>query len=76
MKEILVGGIGILSGVILFGLTLVGAAIYSPYLATVGYSSELGLYVTALKEIGILPIVISIALFTSRGYFLVKDLKS
>lgn len=76
MKEIVVGGIGILSGVVLFGLTLVAAAIYSPYQATVGYSSEMGLFVSTLGAIGIFPLVISTVLFASGIFFLVKDMKN
>lgn len=72
IKQTVVGGIGVLSGVILFGLTLVAAAIYSIYVATDGYYTNLGVYGTALKEIGIFPLVISAVLFVAGVYFLIS----
>lgn len=77
LKEIVVGGIGILSGVILFGLILVAAAIYAPYQAsTEGFSSQLGVYISTLRTIGLFPLVISAGLFVSGIYFLIKEMKN
>lgn len=64
MKQLIAGGIGVLSGVILFGFTLVAAAIYALELSSIGYYTQWGLYGSALLAIGIVPLVISAALFT------------
>ena len=63
MKQLIAGGIGVLSGVILFGFTLVAAAIYALELSSIGYSGQWGLYGSALIDIGIVPLVISASLF-------------
>lgn len=63
MKNTILGGVGILSGVILFGFTLVAAAVHSLSLREFGYSTDLGVYGTALQEVGVIPIIISVVLF-------------
>lgn len=72
MRHIIVGGIGVLSGVILFGFTLVAAAIYAMELSAIGYSGELGLYGSSLVEIGIAPMIISAVLFIFGLVFFYK----
>ncbi|WP_033541695.1 hypothetical protein [Planococcus sp. CAU13] len=72
MKFVLLGGISILSGVLIFGFTLVAAAVYSPQVATLGYSANLGVYGTALKEIGILPLMMSFIFFVVGLVLIVK----
>lgn len=74
IKQVIAGGIGVLSGVILFGFTLVAAAVYSSYVATNGYFTNLGVFGTALKEIGVLPLIISALLFAGGVYILIRDL--
>ena len=79
MKKILVGSVGILSSVILFGLTLVSAAIYSLYLtnsgAAGGWDTNLGPFGTALQEIGVLPLFICALLFLVGVYYIVVGSK-
>jgi hypothetical protein len=72
MKQLIAGGIGVLSGVILFGFTLVAAAIYALELSSIGYSTQWGPYGSAIIEIGIVPLVISAALFTAGLVLLFK----
>ncbi|MBT2582625.1 hypothetical protein [Planococcus sp. ISL-109] len=67
MKHIIAGGIGVISGIVLFGFTLVAAAIYALELSSIGYSGKWGLYGSALIEIGIVPLLISASLFHRRA---------
>lgn len=79
MKKIIIGVIGVLSSVILFGLTLVAVSIYSLYLSApdIGeYDSNLGVFGTSLAEIGLIPLVISFLIFTVGIYFLIQGLKN
>lgn len=77
MKKIVVGSVGVLSSVILFGLTLVSASIYSLYLATpgAGWNGNLGPFGTALKEIGTRPLIICVILFLVGVYYMVDGFK-
>lgn len=72
MKQLIAGGIGVLSGVILLGFTLVAAAIYALEISSTGYYTRWGLYGSALIAIGIVPLVISAALFTAGLVLLFK----
>lgn len=72
MKQLIGGGIGVISGILLFGFTLVAAAVYSLHLREVGYSGEFGLYLSALGEVGIFPIILSMILFFSGLVLLFK----
>ncbi|MEZ0481594.1 phosphatase [Planococcus sp. SSTMD024] len=72
MKQLIGGGIGVISGILLFGFTLVAAAVYSLHLREVGYSGEYGLYLTALGEVGIFPIILSLVLFIAGLVLLFK----
>ncbi|ANU11061.1 hypothetical protein A1A1_14889 [Planococcus antarcticus DSM 14505] len=73
MKYVIIGGIGILSGIMLLGFTLVAAAVYALELSSVGYFEHWGLYGSALIEIGIVPILISTSLFITGLTFLYRS---
>lgn len=79
MKKLLVGFVGIVSSVILFGLTVVSASIYSLYLTSSGgaggWNTNLGPFGTALQEIGLVPLVICALLFLVGVYYIVVGLK-
>ncbi|MBU9674463.1 hypothetical protein KQ939_13485 [Planococcus sp. CP5-4] len=90
MRELIAGGIGVITGIVLFGFTLVAAAVYSLNMGmSAGGYYEYGLYLTALWEVGIFPIILSSTLFFSglgflfratdrewrEKYFLVEDEK-
>ncbi|KAB7709099.1 phosphatase [Bacillus aerolatus] len=78
MKKLIIGGTGVLSGVILFGMTLIAAAVYSLYLTApdIGsYDTNLGVFGTALKEIGNIPLIISLLLFIVGVFYLIKGIK-
>lgn len=72
MRELIAGGIGIISGILLFGFTSIAAAVYSMHLREVGYSGEFGLYLSALWEVGIVPIIFSLIFFFLGLRFLFK----
>ncbi|MBT2655309.1 phosphatase [Bacillus sp. ISL-18] len=80
MKKLVIGAIGVISGVFLYGMTLIASAIYSLYLTAPdtggGYDTDLGVFGTALKEIGTIPLIISIILFIAGIYYLYKGMKS
>ena len=74
----IIGGIGVLSSIVLFGMVLISAAVYSLYLTAPdigGYDTNLGVYGTAIKEIGTVPLVISGILFLGGIYYLIKGIK-
>ena len=75
MKHIVMGGIGLLSGAVLAGLTLVAASVYSLYISQSGWDTRYGVFGTALRDIGIFPLIISIGLAAGGFYFFVKGLK-
>jgi hypothetical protein len=64
MKYILVGATGIISGIMLFGMTWIAAAIYT----TKG--GQYGQFTDALSKIGYFPIFISILLVITGVCFL------
>lgn len=63
MKQLIAGGIGVITGILLFGFTSIAAAVYSPQLKETGYSREFGLYLSALWEVGLVPIILSLFFF-------------
>lgn len=69
MKLIFIGGICVLSSTLLFGLTLVAAAVYALELSSTGYSIQFGLYGSALLEIGVVPILLSLIMASMGCYF-------
>jgi hypothetical protein len=77
MKKLIVGAVGVLSSVILFGLTRVSAAVYALYLTQpgAGWNTNLGPFGTALRSIGTFPIIISVLLFLVGIYFIVMGFK-
>lgn len=77
MKKICVGLSGIVSGVILLGLTNIAVVIYTLVLFQPdgqGWNSELGLYGTALLKVGTVPIVLSVVLIIAGFMFLSQEL--
>lgn len=78
LKKMIIGGIGVLSSIVLFGMVLIAAAVYSLYLSAPdigGYETDLGVYGTAIKEIGIVPLVLSGVLFLVGIYYLIIGIK-
>lgn len=78
LKKVIIGAIGVLSSVILFGLSLVSASIYSFYLTTSGgggWTPNLGPFGTALKEIGAFPVILSVLFFLVGIYFIVMGIR-
>lgn len=69
MRELIAGGIGVISGILLFGFTSIAAAVYSPQLRETGYSGEFGLYLSALWEVGAVPIIFSLIFFFRTRIF-------
>ncbi|KON84785.1 hypothetical protein AF331_12265 [Rossellomorea marisflavi] len=64
MKKLATGLVLILSSAILYGLTLITAAIYSTVLSQEGFGwdSRYGLFGTAFWKVGIVPAILSIIL--------------
>jgi hypothetical protein len=64
MKKLATGLVLILSSAILYGLTLITAAIYSTVLSKEGFGwdSCYGLFGTAFRKVGIVPLILSIIL--------------
>ncbi|WP_163103220.1 hypothetical protein [Peribacillus alkalitolerans] len=78
MKNLVIGGIGILSSTLLFGMTLISAAVYSLYSSEeggIGRSSNFGQFGTALYNIGFIPLLLSIIFFFIGIYYFHKSIK-
>lgn len=78
MKKLVIGSIGVLSSITLFGMTLISAAVYSLYLIKPdigGYDRNLGVFGTALKEIGTIPLILSGLLLLLGIYYLIRGVK-
>ncbi|PFH82643.1 hypothetical protein [Bacillus sp. AFS088145] len=78
MKNLIVGGIGVLASILLFGVTLISASIYSLYLsqpAGNGWDSNLGVLGTALVNIGIIPFLLSLVFFIIGAHYVYKGIK-
>lgn len=78
MKNLIVGGIGVLASILLFGVTLISASIYSLYLsrpAGGGWDSNLGVFGTALFNIGTIPLLLSLVFFIIGARYVYKGIK-
>lgn len=65
MKNTNIGLVLLLSSAIIYGSTLISASVYSLILGGVngqGWNTEYGVFGTAVREIGILPIIIAVLL--------------
>ncbi|PEJ60133.1 hypothetical protein CN692_02245 [Bacillus sp. AFS002410] len=77
MKNLFIGGIGILSSILLLGMTLITAAVYSLYVAKpygAHYNWRLGPFGSVLFTIGLIPLVISLIFFFIGINFIKKGI--
>jgi len=70
MKNIYVGLTLLLVSAIIYGSTLISASIYSKALADTSWDGRYGIFGTALREVGIIPLTIAI-LFGIIGVILI-----
>jgi hypothetical protein len=78
MKKMIIGSIGVLSGVLLYGLTLIASAIYTLYIVAPnggGYDRKLGVFGSALKEIGTMPLFIGGLFFLVGIFYIIIGIK-
>jgi hypothetical protein len=78
IKNTNTGLILLLSSAIIYGSALISASIYSHTLISTdgqGWNSQLGVFGTALKEVGIIPIIIAILIAIAGIIFVVKSKK-
>ncbi|KZE69063.1 hypothetical protein AWM68_02010 [Fictibacillus phosphorivorans] len=76
MKKLIIGSVFFISSIVLFGMTLISASVYSLYLTAPdigGYETNLGLFGTALKEVGIAPLSMSLVLLVAGIYLFIKS---
>jgi len=71
-----VGLIFLLSSAIIYGSALISASVYSQVLIVDGWDSRYGIFGTALREVGILPITIAILLGIVGMSLIVKSVRS
>lgn len=62
MKNTNIGLTLLLLSVIIYGSTLISASVYSQVLADRGWDNRYGIFGTALREVGTLPLTIAILL--------------
>lgn len=78
IKNIKIGSILLLSSAIIYGSALISASVYSQTLAStdgLGWSSQYGVFGTALREVGTIPIVIAALLAILGIIFVVQSRK-
>ncbi|WP_088014727.1 hypothetical protein [Gottfriedia acidiceleris] len=78
MKNLIFGAIGVLASILLFGSTLISASIYTFYLSKpggAGWDSNLGVFGTALFNIGTIPLLISLVFFFVGASYVYKGMK-
>ena len=75
MNRLLVGLTLLLSSAIIYGSTLISAAVYSENQKGFGWSSSYGLFGTAIREVGTVPIIISILTAITGLVFIVWTLR-
>ena len=74
MKKTILGSTIILAGIILYGLTNIAASIYGSFLD--GWYKDYGRFGTAMIEIGVVPIIISIICVIIGLVFIYHGLKN
>ncbi|WP_110113160.1 hypothetical protein [Bacillus sp. CGMCC 1.16541] len=74
MRNMLIGGISIIGGIILFCFTFVATATYSSQLYE--WDSRYGKFGTALLEMSLIPMFVSIALAGIGIVFILKEEKT
>lgn len=75
MTNLIIGGIGLITSIILFGMTVIPSAVYSLILSERGYDSNLGLFWTVLFNIEIIPLMVSGIFFFIGIFYLIKGIK-
>lgn len=73
MKKIVIGITGIISAIILFGMTMISASIFSTIID--GWDRRYGRFGTALLEVGTFPIVVSLIFFVIGAIFIINGVK-
>lgn len=75
MNKLIIGGIGLLTSIMLIGMTVIPSAVYSLNLSKRGYDSNLGLFGTVLFNIEIIPLMVSGVFFFIGIFYLIKGIK-
>jgi hypothetical protein len=75
MKNLIMGGIGVLSSILLFGMVLIPEAVYSLDLPERGYDRNLVVFGTALLNIETIPLLIGGTIFFIGIYYVIKGIK-
>lgn len=77
MKNTNVGLTILLMSAIIYGSALISASVYSQVLVMegIGWDTRYGIFGTALKQVGIIPIMISILLGIVGVYFTVVSIR-
>ncbi|WP_129692228.1 phosphatase [Gottfriedia acidiceleris] len=79
MKNLIIGGIAVLSSILLYGMTLISASIYSLYLTAPdyggGWNRNYGVFGTALEKVGIFPLLLSVIFFVIGIRYIIKSIK-
>ena len=78
MKSLWIGLTCLLISSILYGSTMIAAAIYSQLLGStdgLGWSTEYGIFGTAMLDIGIVPLVLAVIVGGTGVVLVVKDLQ-
>lgn len=70
IKNINIGLIFLLVSAIIYGSTLISASIYSQVIADTSWDKRYGIFGTALRKVGTLPLLI-VTLSTVIGFYLI-----
>ena len=77
MKHPIIGLTLLIASAIIYGASLIAASIYSQVLAQVvgEWDSRYGIFGTALREVGSVPLTIAILLGLLGGFLIVKSFR-
>ncbi|WP_217225119.1 phosphatase [Desertibacillus haloalkaliphilus] len=75
MKNIHIGISLFFVSAILYGATLISASIYAQALAETSWDGRYGIFGTAIREVGTLPLLIATLLVIIGVYFVVQSLR-
>ncbi|MCM3584727.1 phosphatase [Mesobacillus maritimus] len=77
MKHSIIGLTLLIASAIIYGASLIAASIYSQVLAQVvgEWDSRYGIFGTALREVGSVPLTIAILLGLLGGFLIVKSFR-
>ncbi|WP_088006945.1 phosphatase [Indiicoccus explosivorum] len=75
MKKAVTGLLLLLTGAVVYGSSLVAAAVYSEVIMNTSWDTRYGIFGTALREVGTLPLSLAALVSAAGLFFIVQALR-